>query len=477
MSEQNNLPEIDLAKINTEKRKKKGFIPWLGGAGGSGASTGIGGLFAGKSTALFVTLAVTGLAVGAGLVVSNFGGKPAQTKKAFQSQDIGAPVGGASRQYVPMMERASRRQSGVSSLAMFAEGNKGKVTGVGDFAVSEESQRDEEQESDASAQESPQADPAADEMAQQLAGKLVGKQMGGLSSQLGGGNNRFKNWGGNFGNKFGNTFGPEGVDSDGVMGSFHRPTFKKNKLLSMRRPHSISGRRSAMSYKGGLKGSYGQAKAVKSQQKNYTGTDIDSAKSTQDEAWSGTTGGGGLSAGGGGIGSGGAGLVTSPSLDNLDQAVGGGSDPDVYDYGGDVDTTPPDASPWAELVKWAGIALMVANLLIVIVSLMAKIANVLMSNPWTWAAGAALKLKAAYIALYVAGTLGAGVAAAGVYIMTQYGQTLLGSVYTIAGAVTATTAFAALAGVKMFANNMLVLAAVSSVIQLIGGFVAAPKPQ
>lgn len=468
----NNLPEIDLAKINTEKRKKKGFLPWLsGGAGGSGASGGLGGLFAGKSAALFVTLAVTGLAVGTGLVVSNLGDKSAQTKKAFQSQNIGAPVGGASQgQYVPGMERARRSQSGVSSLAMFAEGNKGKIAGVGDFAVSEESQRDEEQESDAAAQE-----PVAGEMAEQLAGRLIGEQMGGLSSQLGGGSNRFKGWSGRFDNKFGNTFGTKGVGSDGVMGSFQRPTFKKNKLLSMRRPRAISGRRSTISHKGVGKKSLDQAFGVKKQQKGYT-TSIDSAKSTQDKAWEGTTGGdGGMDTGGGGIGSGGAGLVTSPSLDNLNQAVGGDDLNDDFNYIAPT-TTPPDASPWAELVKWAGIALMVANLLIVIVSLMSKIANILMSNPWTWAAGAALKVKAAYVALYVAGTLGAGVAAAGVYIMTQYGQTLLGSVYTIAGGVTAVTAFAALAGVKMFCNNMLVLAAVSQVIALIGSFATAPEP-
>ncbi len=243
----------------------------------------------------------------------------------------------------------------------------------------------------------------------------------------------------------------------------------------MKRPRSIAGRRSSMSGKSGLKGSYGQAKAVKTQQQNYTGANIDSAKSAQDKAWEGTSGGdGGLSAGGGGISEGGAGLVSSPSLDNLNQPVGGGGDADSYNYA-TPDTNPGDVSPWAKLVMLANIMLMIANLLIVIVSLMAGIANILMSNPWTWAAGAALKAKAAYIALYVAGTLGAAVAACGVMLMVQHGQMLAGSIFTIAGSVTAVTAFAALAGVKVFCNHLLVLAAVSSVIQLIGSFMTAPK--
>lgn len=462
-----NFPEINLPS-RKKKGRKGGFIPWLRntlGMGGSGSALGtagagggtflgstfLGGLLVGKG-ALVATMAITALAVGAGLIVSNYGSDKSKTSGAFDSAGVKQSAsGGASGRYTPAILRA-RQQDG-SSLDMF----KGANVGAFDYEEEEAESSDQQEEgtADASA-EAPQV-PDQTDMAEQLVGRLIG---GGLSTELGGGSDRFSGFGG-FGNRFGDgMFGSKIEFNDGLSLMKESPSFSaRKKLLAMKaRSRTIVPRRKT-SRRPGLKGALAQATGIKGDI-GYTGTDIDSAKSTQDEAWEGTVGEGdaGVPAGGEGISSGGAGLVTSPSIDNTQTPIGGGDIPEqeIPDY---TDTTPQDVSPWASAVSMA-MMLILASAALSAIGAKLILAGNTPATAWMKVLGMILCYIALGLALYAV-TLG-------IQVMSQHGQAILGTIYTIGGGVAAVAAIAAMTGKAPLGISAMWWAAIAGIIALLG---------
>jgi hypothetical protein len=278
-------------------------------------------------------------------------------------------------------------------------------------------------------------------MSQSLMGKLQGANIGSLTSSLGGESNNMSGMGG-FGNKFNQgALGAKSGFTAGVGTGFQNmPKFdqRKNKMLAMKAPARalFSKTKGANSAKVG-KGAYNQAKGVRGVQKSYTGSDIDSARSTQDKAWEGTTGDGTTDATGAGLSDGGAGVVTSPSLDNASGDTQGGSTDDATTP--DV-SNPQDVSPWAKLLKMAMMAVLLSAVLSMIGGALIKAGN----------------------------TLGAVAILIGVKVMSTYGQKLLGSVYVVGGGVAIAAAGMAMAGKSIGPITPMWMSAIAGIIGLMG---------
>ncbi|OGR76488.1 MAG: hypothetical protein A2X32_11960 [Elusimicrobia bacterium GWC2_64_44] len=501
-----NLPEINFKE---KKEKKGGALGWLRGkfggasrgamgeaginpsamnlgrgalgAGKFGASTsgGLAGLLAGKA-GIVATIAM--VAVAGGVYVANNSPAPSTSAAAFNS-------GRTPDNYVPAILR-SQAANGGSSLDMFKETNKGAVAMEGD--TSKAKAPDAGKPADAAAEgqaADPNAQPGADQaggMAQEMMGKLQGGSMGGsLTSQLGGGSSKFSNMGG-FSNKFGSgaSGGKPGFSSGIGSGFSSMPKFdsRKGKMLSMKgSPRPVFG--GAKSGKKGAlaPGAFGQAKGMKAMQQSYSGSSIDSARSTQDKAWEGSTGEGDASAGGAGLSEGGAGLMTSPSLDNAGTGGGGGGTGTPAEP---VIPEPPPAanvSPWGSLTTIAMMLILMAALLAGIGAKLINMGDTMIESgtalaavPYTAAAGAAMiaagtSLRGIGMALAgVALALGIAATIMGIMIMQQHGQSTLGTLYTIGGGCATAAAGMALAGVDLGPITPAWMAAGAGAIALIG---------
>jgi hypothetical protein len=297
-------------------------------------------------------------------------------------------------------------------------------------------------------------------MAQSMLPKLQGGNMASLTSQLGGGSNNFSNFGG-FGNKFndGATGMKMGFTSGIGAGFAAMPKFdsRKQKLLAMKgsaRP-VFGGARAGK--KGSIgAGAWNQAQGLRGIQKSYTGTSIDAARSTQDQAWTGTTADG-STAGGAGISDGGAGVVSGPSLDN-NNGLSGSSGSSGTNDGVPNSSGSTDVSPWASAVT-------TIMMLVVVSCILSFVASKLCASkvPWIYAIGIILAVIAAAIA-----------AAAMVMAIKLMGsQKLLGGLYMIGGAMALASAIMAISGAnKGTANSnatqIMWLAAGAGVISLLG---------
>lgn len=453
-----NLPELNFKE---KKEKKRGALGWLRdklgfgsrgamgeassleggqglnlgkaafGASKFGTSSGLAGLLAGKA-GIIATIAM--VAAAGGLYVTRNSPSPmAGSSDAFKSNVA------SSSDYVPAILRSQAANQG-SSLDLFEKTNKGalaqdmpaKSAKANDTAASASSKPDQGNDQNAPA-------PDQQNMAQSMLPKLQGGNMASLTSQLGGGSNNFSNFGG-FGNKFndGATGMKMGFTSGIGSGFAAMPKFdsRKQKLLAMKgsaRPvfgGARAGRNGAIGA-----GAWNQAQGLRGIQKSYTGTSIDAARSTQDQAWTGTTADG-STAGGAGISDGGAGVVSGPSLDNNNGLSGSGGASGTGDNVPDSSGS-TDVSPWASELTTIMTLVLVSCVLSVVAS---KIANM---GPW----GKIIAIVLAVIAALLAA------AAIVMAIKLMGSQKLLGGLYMIGGLMALASAIMAISGATKGAES------------------------
>jgi len=303
---------------------------------------------------------------------------------------------------------------------------------------------------------------------------------------------------GGFGNKFGKgAVGPQVGLSNIGSGFAGMPKFDLRKKMMAMRGSSRPVFSNARNGKGGPigKGSFSQAKAIKSTQHSYTGTDVDANRSTQDKAWGeGTTeggvgnGGAGLSGAGSG---GGSGIVTSPALDNGGGGGGGGrggnpvtvGDPNLPDSPDMPDepvipepTMPTNVSPWASMVKTMMTLLMLSAVLAALGAVFVNMGKVPATSYMT---------LVGQIVCGIAAALGAAVMVMGLMLMSQFGQAMMSMVYILGGACAVAGAMIAMGGgaptsiggilSKMIGVvNPLYLIGGAAVCGMIGGMMAGP---
>jgi len=484
------LPEISFKE---KKDKKKGFLPWLrsrlgfggrsamGGAGEAlpgaanfgraaafgagrfGASAGIGGLLAGKA-GLILTAVIVSAAIGTSLYMKNQSQQPAVSTASFSSNRTPDT-------YVPAILR--QNQSPGSSLDMFKDTNKGAMGGNAPnegAAETKDSSKDQ-----AAAEEKPAVDanapaPGAGNMAQEMMGKLAGGSFGGgLSNSMGGGNSKFSNMGG-FGNKFNS--GAAGAKAPGLSnmgaGFATAPKFdQRKKVMAMKGAKTpvFSKSKGAKGVFG--KGSFAQAKGLKTMQKSYTGREIDSLAGTQNKAWTGATAQGDAT-GGGGLtgGDSGAGIVTSPSVDNSNSSGSGNNnnDPTINNP-----TTPEDVSPWKGLPEQAMMMIMLSAVLSTIGGMMVAYGKG--GTFWTYIVyligmllciiAAALAIKAIMIGIDIMG----------------YGQKMMGTIYTLGGGVALMAAISGMTGKTQSVAGISTLwwAAIAGILGMLGSMAGGGK--
>ena len=483
-----NLPEINFKE---KKEKKRGIVGWfksrlgLGSRGGAmgeagispsamnvgralgtakfGAAGGLAGFFAGNA-GLIATVAM--VAVATGVYLANNAPAPSTGTGAFSS--------GKTDNYVPAILRGGKQGS---SLDMFKDTNRGAglsmeaadpAKAAADKAAADKAAADKAA-ADSAGGDSGQPAPEQNNMSQDMMGKLQGGSMGSLTNSLGSGASKFSSMGG-FNNKFNQgAVGAKTGFSSGIGSGFAgMPRFdqRKGKMLAMKssaRP-VFSGSKAGKKGQFGA-GSFGQAKGMRDMQKSYTGTNVDSARSTQDKAWEGSTAEGDAGAGGAGLGDGGggAGVMTSPSLDNGSGGGGGGAAGTAAEPVIPEASSPANVSPWASLVTMIMVLVLVSAILSFIAS---KLSGTVFGYP---------------IAVIVAGIAAmiAGIALVmSIMLMAQYGQALLGSLYLIGSGLALAAAVAALAGGSEAvmapgpATTVMWLAAGAGVITLMGSMFA-----
>lgn len=492
--EDKDLPEIGFK----EKKERKGFLPWLRarfGAGSRGSMGSVGanpaagtgaGLNAGRalgaakfgagakfgaaggllSAKVLGVVAIAAVGIGGGLYMSNQGSIGSQSS-AFSSDKA------QSSDYVPAILR--RQASPGSSLDMFADKNKG-VIGFDENAAAAKAAAEGDAEAAASEEAAPDAEEASDNsnMAdpQAALAKLQGASATGLSTSLSGGGSGkmmmggFKTGQGAFGPKVG--FTDMGA---GKFAPMRSPT--KGKLTAMAAAkQAVRGSKSASAAKK-AKGAFNQANAVRDVQKSYGATNIDSMRSTQDQAWEGTTGEGDVSGGAGlGTGDGGAGIVTSPSLDNASSGGGSGD----YDTPGEYNYEDPgatDISPWNDAASSAMTNLLLAAVLAVAGGYLISAGKKLINNPYTMVAGWALIIAGVGMCL-TALYLAVDAMIKGFEIMNEHGQGIMGMIYVLGGI--AGMANAILCMVNGFSEKPVVdkttvlwLAAITGLVGMLGG--------
>ncbi|MDD5208751.1 MAG: hypothetical protein PHV36_05145 [Elusimicrobiales bacterium] len=488
-----NLPEINFKE---KKEKKGGALGWLRGRLGMGtrgamgeaglspsamnvgralgtakfgaSSGGLMGLLAGK-LGLIATIAA--VAVASGLYVANNAPAPSTSTGAFSSD--------SGKNYVPAILRSQAANQG-SSLDMFKDTNKGTglsmdadaAKAAADKAAADKAAAAKAAEADATAQNPEQ--PAADQGngAGDMMGKLQGGSMGSLTSSLGGGSSKFSGAGG-FNNKFNQgSMGAKTGFSSGIGAGFSgMPKFdsRKGKMLAMKG----SARPVFSGAKGGKGGTYGpkslnQAKGLKAMQKTYSGTNVDSARSTQDKAWTGATAEGDVGAGGAGLGDGGAGVMTSPSLDNGGASGGGGG------TGAAAEPLVPDANPPSDDSPWKGMPEKAMGLILMSCMLtVAGAALIKASNAATVAVGVAggVMRIMGMILCGIAAVLAAAALVIGIQLMASHGQTMMGGIYVLGGGLAAAGAIMGMLGepgTALTANAQMLLAA-AALGSLFGG--------
>lgn len=439
--ENKDLPEINFQK----KKERKGFLPWLKQRLGFGRSASMGNLssqgainlgkigaakpgllaaLAAKSSVL-IPMAVVALSVGT--VVYMKSARNASPEQNAAMGDSSQAVKNRNLDYVPAI---LREQKNASSLDMFKEANKGKVSlDEPQPAAKDEKSKEPEASSDANAGEQPNPQ---DEMNAQLQGAA---QIG-LSGDVGSGN-KFSSLGG-FGNKMG-SFGPKVGFSNMGSGFSNMPKFqdRKNKLLAMNSKKFGVSKASRISTKKGDAGkSLGRAQAIKNTMRSYQGTNSDTIRATSDAAWEGTTGEGTTGVGGEGISNGGAGIVETPS--SLNDVTPSGGGPGDYNYPGstnyDLD------NPWGNMLDQCLMYLMLAAALSYAGSLLIQAGQ--KAGGW-W--GIALMVMG-WILCIAALLMAIKVVMNGIELMTKYKQAKLGTIYLIAGLAAVTAAGLAMAG-------------------------------
>ena len=410
-------------------------------------SGGLGGLLAGK-LGLIATVVVVGGAIGTSLYMRMPDASVTSTA-SFNSNRT-------PDNYVPAILRNTKDQG--SSLDMFKEANKG-VLGDGSAASgSADASGKTPAAADTAVEEAKATAPEPGNMAQEMMAKLAGGMGGGLSSTMGSGSQ------GKFTTGFGNKFKPAEVSKSGFgnMGSGFAasPKFdQRKKLLAM----TGSKRPVFSTAKGGKsgpigKGSLAQMKGLRNMQKSSTGNKADEKRSNQDRAWEGSTPDG--SVGGTGVteGQGGSGIMTSPSLDNTPGGGGGGDTPDPATPPGNPAKT--DESPWAGLPEQAMMLIMLSAALSVVGGILCNMKGV----PYV------IFVVIGIILCLIAMALAVAAIVIGIRLMTQYGQGMMGTIYTIGGGIALIAAVMAITGNMTMSTscNALWIAAIAAIIAMLG---------
>ena len=451
-----NLPEINFKE---KKEKKRGLLGWLrsklglgsrgaigeaginpsamnvGRALGTakfGASAGLGSFLAGNVATI---AAVAVVAVASGLYMVRNAPAPSVGSGAFSSNK-------SHDNYVPAILRSQAANQG-SSLDMFKDTNKGAGLAMEEGPKAAKPEEPKASANDEAGPDANQPAPDQSNMAESMMAKLQGGGMGSLTSSMGGGSNKASGMGG-FGNKFnqGATGGKSGFSAGIGTGFQGMPKFdqRKGKMLAMKASSRPVFSGSKAGKKSKFAGSYNQAKGLRSLQKSYTGTNLDTARSTQDKAWEGNTDAG-TGSGGAGIGAGGAGLANSPSFGNS----GSGGSPGtgiVDDAAIPTASNPKDTSPWKGLPEKAMTLILLSCVMSMIGGAMVKAGY---AGSVIFGSGAAL-VAAGLAICALAAALGAAALAIGIMLMASYGQTLMGGIYTLGGGLAIIGAFMAMAG-------------------------------
>jgi hypothetical protein len=541
------LPDINFQ--DNKKKEKRGFLPWLrarlgfggrGAIGGAsnlpgaanigraafgvgrlGVSSGMGALFAGKAGFL-LTAAIVAAAVGTGVYMKN---QPSQgvSTAAFSSNK--SPLDN----YIPAIMRQQRNQG--SSLDMLRDTNQGAASMDAYDAEGYDKNGYDKDGYDKNGYDKSGYDkdgydkngydkngydrdgydkngydrngldrngaqnPNQGNMAQQMMGKLVGGDFsGGLSGSSGG--SKFSQMGG-FSNKFGQGVVGAKVNPTSGIGAGFQSMAKfdqRKKALAMKGSARPVYAKTAGAKKGTYgKGSYGQAKGIKSTQQSYTGTGIDANRSTQDLAWQGSTGegspvgGAGLSSGGPplGAGNGGTGVVTAPGIDNTSTPPSPTSpantptDPSTPAAEPTFpEPTPTDVSPWASLVKDAMTMILLSAVLSALGGKLVTKGKAMMANPYTAAMG--MILYGIGIALCVV-AMGLAMKAImnGMQVIGQQGQAMLGGIYVLGGGIAMAAAIMAMTGSSLGGITPMWMSAIAGILGLLGtmakGILGAPN--
>jgi len=345
---------------------------------------------------------------------------------------------------------------------MFKETNKGAISMDENAAVTKENSAGRDKNSydknSSNKKGGKSGAPGRENMAQEMKNrlKLAGDSFGGGFSDSAGGNS------GKFSFRSSGVAGGKSGGSGNLNAGFQVPRLDPGKkLLAMKGSRQpVFSRTGAMRSKLAGRSAFNQASGLKATQQNNIGTSSDQQRSTQDKAWEGTTAGGtaaggtGVSPGGAGAG-GGSGIVTSPSLDNTSDFGGGGGG------GSGVDTTIPEASAPADESPWAGLP-QKAMMLIMLSAALSVAGGLLVKATWP-------PLRIAGMVLCGVAIVLAGMAAAiGIQLITQYGQGMMGAVYTLGGGVAMAAAVMGMTGANIGPITPMWMAAIAGIIGLLG---------
>jgi len=424
---------------NEKKEEKGGFLSSLsslfrggssamgGASSGMGSAGGLGGLFATKAGIVGMVLGGATIAAGVG-VVYNFVGptsKPVYSPDLFQNSYYEEEASKAGQ------ERAVSRDSSAaasSTLDMFREqakkdgiGLPGDSAGAGADAEASADPAAADSYADASS-EAPAADAAAGGAAGG-AGKL--QASAGFGSKAGGG--------GAGGSSIPRMQGGGGLA--GGIGAKFQPVYRAPAQANTGKSSGMTASAAARVKNSpkysvpntNRKGAYGQAKFAKNLgSKAAFSADAAGARTGATEAFSGETGNSGdVATPGAGAGLGGAGVADGAALK--------GNDPSINSNESTVPkpSDPEDVDPWQETEDRAVKFMLISAGLVLLTKILSN---------WPWGYYPAM--------VTCAGAIGAAlvVILAGIKMMTEYGQTMMGGVYILAGVMLMIAAWNALCG-------------------------------
>jgi hypothetical protein len=390
----------------------------------TGGLGGLGGLFATKAGIVGMVLGGATIAAGVG-VVYNFVGptsKPVYSPDLFQNSYYEEEASKAGQ------ERAVSRDSSAaasSTLDMFRE--QAKKDGIGLPGDSAGAGADAEASADAAAANSyPDASSEAPPAAA-AAGGGAGKLQ--ASSGFGGG----KGGGAGSGTSIPRMQGGGGLA--GGIGAKFQPVYRAPAQANTGKSSGMTASAAARVKNSpkysvpntNRKGAYGQAKFAKNMgSKAAFSADAAGARSGATEAFSGETGNSGdVATPGAGAGLGGAGVADGAALK--------GNDPSLNTNESSVPkpSDPEDVDPWQETEDRAVKFMLISAGLVLLTKILSN---------WPWGYYPAMATAA--------GAIGAAlvVVLAGIKMMTEYGQTMMGGIYILAGVMLMIAAWNALCG-------------------------------
>jgi hypothetical protein len=421
---------------NNEKKEKKAGVGGLFGSGGSsavgsGASSGFGsggglaGLFASKAGILGMVLGGATLAAGVGVVYNFIGpsSKPVYNPDLFQNTYMEEEASRAG------MERAQSRDASAaaaSTLDMFKEQAKKDGLGLGGEAEngsSEEAGNPADSTADASA-EAPSAPGGDGAMGAASGSKLQsGLGFGGKGGGAGSGTSGAKMQGGaaGAGAQFKSAYAAPAQANAGKTSAMTASAARAKSSPKYAIPNTNK------------KGAFGQAKFANKMGGAATRSSTGEGSSTgATAAFAGETSGGDAGAPAAGAGLGGAGVSNGAGLKGNDPSLSSN------EYTPPKVPKPEDVDPWQKYEDMAMNSMMWAAGLILVANLLSKAAKAYPAMAFLYYAAMAAAAAAIFFALKVM--------YAGMKMMTEFGQKMMGGIYMLTGAILVWKAYQALSG-------------------------------